>query len=104
MIESEGAFYYDRQGRPIRRELAMELFGRRSQERIVSKTKVGEAEVSTVHLVLDHGFGEGPPIIFETMIFGGPYDQWQDRYSTEAAAIAGHDQVVAALRQGRAPR
>jgi hypothetical protein len=79
------------------------LFGPDNQKRIVGKTKVGEAEVSTVLLVIDHNFGEGPPLIFETMVFGGPHDEWMERYSTEAEAKAGHDRVVAALREGREP-
>jgi hypothetical protein len=38
--------------------------------RIVAKTQVGEQEVSTVFLGVDHNFhGKGPPILFETMIF-----------------------------------
>jgi hypothetical protein len=65
--------------------------------------KPGET-VSTVWLGLDHRFDEGPPLIFETMIFGGPHDQYCDRYSTEEAALAGHDQTVAALREGRDPQ
>jgi hypothetical protein len=39
-------------------------------------------------------------LIFETMIFGGPFDQSQWRYHTEAAALAGHRQLVEALRAG----
>jgi len=48
-------------------------------------------EVSTVFLGLDHNFtGRGGPILFETMIFGGPLDLWQDRYGTYADAERGH--------------
>ena len=46
--------------------------------------------VSTVYLGLDHGWGDGPPLIYETMIFGGPNDQWQDRYTTREQAVKGH--------------
>lgn len=46
--------------------------------------------VSTVFLVLDHNFYEGPPILFETMVFNGPYDQTQVRYETWDEAVAGH--------------
>ena len=47
-------------------------------------------KVSTVFLGLDDSFGEGKPMLFETMIFGGPHDQDQERYSTWAEAEAGH--------------
>lgn len=43
--------------------------------------------VSTIFLGLDHSFGEGPPLIFESMTFPG-YDQ--ERYSTWEQAAAGH--------------
>jgi hypothetical protein len=74
-----------------------------SDAKILDKTKVGDAEVSTVWLGLDHRFGDGPPLIFETMIFGGPHDEYQERYSTKEQAQTGHERVVAALRQGRDP-
>jgi hypothetical protein len=40
-----------------------------SADRFVLRTVVGEWCVSTVFLGLDHQFGDGPPILFETMIF-----------------------------------
>lgn len=70
-------------------------------DRVVRQDELGEVRVSTVFLGIDHNFwGHGPPLIFETMVFGGPSDQYQQRYSTEAAALAGHDQVVSAVRDG----
>lgn len=51
--------------------------------------------VSTVFLGIDHNFGgEGLPILFETMVFGGPLDQEQVRYSTWNEAEAGHKAIV----------
>jgi hypothetical protein len=65
----------------------------------VRATVVGEAEISTVWMGIDHNFsGEGPPIIFETMVFDGEMDGYQWRYATEAEAIAGHDEVVERVR------
>jgi hypothetical protein len=47
--------------------------------------------VSTVFLGLDHNFSaHGKPVLWETMILGGPLDQYQQRYSSAAAAHAGH--------------
>ena len=46
--------------------------------------------VSTVFLGLDHNFGEGAPILFETMIFGGKHDGYQESYSTWEEAEVGH--------------
>lgn len=73
-------------------------------KRVGRRTKIGEAEVSTVFLSVDHNWGGGPPILFETMIFGNAaFDGFQDRYHTWDEAAAGHKRVVAALREGRTP-
>ena len=70
-------------------------------DRTVKKTTIsGDIEVSTVFLGLDHQFGDGPPLLFETMIFGGERNQEQWRYTTWDEAEAGHDMVVASL-EGR---
>lgn len=60
--------------------------------RIVKQTKLLEVKVSTVFLGMDHQFEQGgQPILFETMIFGGEHDEFQERYSTWEQAEAGHE-------------
>lgn len=59
--------------------------------------------VSTVFMGIDHSFGDGPPLIFETMVFRGPLDEHQWRYSTWGEAEAGHARVVAAVKGGYDP-
>jgi hypothetical protein len=62
---------------------------------IVQCGEIGDAVVSTVFLGLDHNhFGDGPPILFETMIFGGEHDQYQARYETLAEAEEGHQRAL----------
>lgn len=61
----------------------------------------GGIRVSTVFLGMDHNWGEGPPLLWETMIFGGPNDSYQDRYSTREAALEGHKRALQ-LAQGGA--
>lgn len=57
--------------------------------------------ISTVFLGLDHSFGfGGPPLWFETMIFGGVHDGFQVRYSTYREAISGHRIAVNLVRGG----
>jgi len=52
--------------------------------------------ISTVFLGLDHNWSNyGPPLIFETMIFGGPHDQYQTRSSTWEEAEEHHRIAVA---------
>lgn len=53
--------------------------------------------ISTVFLGLDHSWGDGPPILFETMIFGGEHDQYQERYSTWHDAWKGHYKAIELL-------
>lgn len=62
--------------------------------RQVKYTKVLGIDVSTVALGLDHQFGDGEPLIFETMIFGGCLDGYCDRYSTIEEAKVGHRKAV----------
>ena len=56
----------------------------------VARVEFGGVKVSTVFLALDHGSGSGPPLLFETMVFGGEHDQDCVRYSTLDEALAGH--------------
>lgn len=69
-----------------------------SADRVVAQDQIGDIKISTVFLGLDHNFGDGAPLLFETMIFGGVHDQYQDRYSTWQEAEAGHKKAVAMVR------
>lgn len=95
--------YYDRRGLPLVGPEAWSLLFNDPGYKRIGDDRIGEARVSTVWLGIDHGFGVGPPLIFETMIFGGPYNDDQWRYSTEAEAKAGHRRIVDALRRGVEP-
>jgi len=73
--------------------------------RIVDYTEItSEVYVSTVFLGLNHRFmDDGPPILFETMIFGaGGDDIYQRRYSSWDDAATGHQVIVQKLRAERA--
>lgn len=95
---SDAIGYYDRDGKPITMEQWAALYEDRDYK-IVSKTQLGDVLISTVWLGIDHRFGFGElPVIFETMIF--PESDYQERYATEAAALAGHDQAVEHVRSG----
>jgi hypothetical protein len=66
-------------------------------DRHVKRTELpGGIVVSTVFLGLDHRWHtmDGPPILFETMIFGGDHDEFQNRYSTWEEAEKGHEEAV----------
>jgi hypothetical protein len=59
--------------------------------------------ISTVFLGLDHNFDpNGPPILFETIVFNGPLDEWQKRYVSYDFAEHGHKQAVALVERALA--
>lgn len=67
--------------------------------RQVAHDIVDGSRVSTVFV----GFNQqwivgGPPLIFETLVFGGPLDGEVDRYSTRADALVGHAAMVKRVR------
>ena len=70
--------------------------------RHVAATDVGPLHVSTIFLGLDHGFSsnpDAPPILFETMIFGGADgEQYWKRYASWDEAERGHAAAVEAAR------
>ena len=69
------------------------------ETRRIERTQIAEGvEVSTVFMGLDHSFGEGPPLLYETMVFGGRLDEETERYSTVKHALEGHDQMVKRVR------
>lgn len=75
-----------------------------SQDRRVAVTHIGAGvKVSTVFLGIDHRFGDGPPILFETMVFGGPLDGTEQRYATWEEAVVGHQRVVSATMVAHTP-
>jgi hypothetical protein len=51
--------------------------------------------VSTVFLGFDHNLsGNGPPLLWETMTFGGRHDRTCQRYASREDALAGHARAV----------
>lgn len=90
--------YYDRDGKPLADTMAWgKLFRDREYQRVARDTLPNGLLVSTVWLGMDHGFDDGPPIIFETMVFAAENDMDEldcIRYATEAEALFGHVEAV----------
>lgn len=98
-------FYYDREGRPVSNDQWEALFVRERNNRRVAQSGFGVyGWVSTVWLGLNHAYDDGPPLIFETMVFGGPMDEYMERYTTEAQAREGHALICILLATLRAER
>ncbi|MFF6988378.1 hypothetical protein [Streptomyces sp. NPDC010273] len=108
--------YYDRTGRPVEMMEWASLFGTPDYKH-VAYTEVTSASdpavkyrVSTVWLGINHNYLNGPPHIFETMVFADtpdperyrgvfePDPAWMDmlcrRYSNELDAKLGHQETV----------
>jgi hypothetical protein len=108
-FECEGNYILNDEGEPEEcRDLLKwaEWRGQHDGERVLLQTRIGEAFISTVFLAVDYNhFHEGPPILWETMVFDGPpgleYTMW--RYRSKLEALEGHvravEEVNAALRK-----
>lgn len=84
-------YVLDENGQP-RLEPDLLAFGAwyESAECHVADDDIDGVRVSTVFLGIDHNHGGGAPILFETMVFGGAFNEAQERYHTREEAIAGH--------------
>ena len=70
--------------------------------RTVAKTQIDGFMVSTVFLGLDHAFDEGPPMLFETMVFSNRGGDYQERCSTYEQAEEMHERICDEVRAGLA--
>lgn len=105
--------YYDRNGHPISIIEWARLCGDSNYRRVAHDDITDGISVSTIWLGLNHNWcQDGPLEIFETMVFvklDEPmvlqgHEIWDEgtemfRWSNEAQAVAGHDQIVTRLRQ-----
>lgn len=101
--------WFNRDGEPITATEAEPLLANKEYARI-GLTRVTSVTapavdfiVSTVWLGVNYNFGDdGPPIIFETMVFGGNEDQQEScyRWTTRQAAADGHAEIVATVAAG----
>lgn len=80
--------------------VTVEELAQRSQTTLAKKVAfdtVGDVDISTVFLGLDHSFGRGEtPTLFETMTFSANpgFNEYQWRYATWDEAVRGHNQIV----------
>lgn len=74
-----------------------------TDNRIVGFTQItSQVLVSTVFIGLDHrfpGFPPGPPILYETLVFGGPLNGEGTRYCSHDDALTGHRMYVKRARK-----
>lgn len=100
-----GNYILDDKGEP-RRVDSLEEWAQwfETADRSVAKSPVGTSFfVSTVFLGVNHRFTDGAPELWETMIFGPDMRELEGdhscrRYTSRAAALAGHEEMVAWAR------
>jgi hypothetical protein len=97
-------WFLDPDGKPVLMDVlaAIDLIvdGDYHKRRIVKQETIGPAEVSTVFIGGLAWPDERARPLWETMIFGGPFDGRATRYETQAAAVIGHEEIAAILRAG----
>lgn len=94
MIETK-IRYYTLHGKEVIPAIGVLDWARKFDSNRVAWTRTGDTIVSTVFLGVDHQWIRGkPPHIFETMIFGGQHEGYQERYATWDQAEAGHARAV----------
>ena len=89
--------YYDKDGSPMELFDWAAKFEDQIYKRVAETTLSNGTWVSTVWLGTDHSLGNGPPLIFETMVFptrNNLDEQDVARYSTMKEANAGHRQMI----------
>lgn len=89
-------YYILKDGEPVKASGVIE-WGRwweaNKYQRRIAYDELRGCRISTVFLGLDYNWGEGPPLLYETMIFGGEHDEWQERASTKVEALQIHERA-----------
>ena len=81
----------------------------KADRRVARTTLIDGSEVSTVFLGMDHAWGSGPPVLFETCVFlhedtePGDWSDVHARYCTWAEAELGHMNLCESLTARLAP-
>lgn len=94
-------YVLDEQGNPVPEPDTLKWgrwFGEPGK-RVVKSDHIGDVHVSTIFLGIDHSFHGGPPVLWETMIFGGEHDQYQERYTSLEDAKQGHEEALKLVSQ-----
>jgi len=92
-LPEPNTYVLDQEGNPVH-EPDMATFGRfiASEAKLLRQDALpSDVLVSTVFTGIDY---LSPPRLWETMIFGGSHDQYQDRYTSREDAFAGHEKAL----------
>jgi len=85
-------YILDKENKPVKSTIIQygEWIEANPERKAVKQEHIGDIYVSTVFLGLDHAWNSNIPVLWETMIFGGEHDQYQERYTSYEDALEGH--------------
>lgn len=94
-------YVLDENNNPVKSDLEeSNKFLKDIQRRVVAHDQLPDGSLlSTVFLCMDHSYGVGDPVLFESMWFGGPYEGHQRRYKTWQEALEGHASMLESHRE-----
>ena len=112
----EHKYILDENNQPVPCDNVLEWaqwFESAGEKRRVAITVVRDVTVSTVFLGLDHSFGMGEPLIYETMVFENKISEEEgrkfrktvdedglfNRYTTREEAVKGHNDIIKLVKQ-----
>jgi hypothetical protein len=81
---------------PVTIKEAIKLY-KNPEMKIVKQDTIDDVFISTVFLGMDHSWSNKPghkPVLWETMIFGGEYSEYQERYTSHHDALEGHQKAI----------
>ena len=89
-------YILDEENKPVKSSISIagEWLDKNLKRKAVKQEYIGDVYVSTVFLGLDHSFKSDKPVLWETMIFGGDHDQYQERYTSYEDAFEGHQKAL----------
>jgi hypothetical protein len=73
---------------------AAEWLDKNPEKKAVKQDYIDDIFISTVFLGLDHAWNSEIPVLWETMIFGGEHDPYQERYTSYEDALEGHQTTL----------
>ena len=97
--------YYilDSNNKPV--EASLEIFdkwiGENPLRKPVKQEFVDKVYISTAFLGLDHSWDSTIPLLWETMIFEGTLDGYQERYTSYEEALTGHEFAVQMVKNNQ---
>jgi hypothetical protein len=93
----------DANGEPVETDLLTWALWMETDDRVLWRDCDEQTgwRVSTIFLGIDHNFSleKGPPVLWETMVFGGPLSGEGERYTSKADAREGHRRMCAKVME-----